>query len=613
MLQTALNRLTLAILLLLLLELAAIGLLLPLEHRYGDQLLRWHAARQQIDDSIVIVDIDERSLDQMSAQVGRYPWPRAVFAELVEGMARQQPAAIVFDILFTDPDLMHPEGDAWLGEVARQQGNVYFPMLRLANGDAQGLSLSQYGELLGIERGPKAQEDAHVAMLLPMPMLAETGRLGSINFIADSDGVGRRYPLYLDAYGWRIPSLPARVGLDLGFSIPAQSGLLLNWRGKPLSYPRISLFDLYEDLARVEPQRPADELSGKIVIIGTTAAGLHDLRSSPLTSLHPAVEFIATALDNLKHDNGLQPASVMFAAVAGLLLIGAQFLAFARRRNPLYIGLALLIVTPLFTVIQLGALQWRWLVPLFTPLAFGWLYYLSAALLAWRHERRQREQSIRIFSRFLDPRVVQDLVAQGETALTLKNQSRQITVLFSDIRGFTTLAEQHSAEETVAMLNDYFSRQSDAIFQHKGTIDKFIGDAIMAFWGAPADDPQQASNAIKAALAMCEALEEFRQSLGSAGSSFDIGIGLHTGPAVVGFIGSANRLDYTAIGDTVNLASRIEGQTKGVARVLGSADTRILCDDEFDFIDHGFYKVKGRAQEVRLYEPRNNSKTAGKP
>lgn len=602
-----LNRLTVAALLLLAIEFGGAGLLSTLEHRYGDLLLRQHAAQQQPDPDIVIVDIDERSLDHMAPLAGRYPWPRSVFAELIEGMARQQPAAVVFDILFTDADLMRPEGDGWFAEVAQQYDHVYFPLLRLAGGHAQGVPLAQYGELLGIERGPQARDDARVALLLPLPALAETGRLGAINYTEDADGIGRRYHLHLDADGWRIPSLPARVAKDLGYTVPQQPDLLLNWRGPALSYTRIPLFDLYDDLARSQPQRPIDELTGKIVIIGSTAAGLHDLRSTAMGSLYPAVEIIATALDNLKHGDALRAAPAIAAPLVALLLLGSLFLAFRRHVNPLRIGLGLLIATPLFAAVQYGALQLRWVVPLFTPLAFGWLYYVAAALHAWLREKRERERSVQIFSRFLDPRVVQNLVAQGESALSLKSQSRQLTVLFSDIRGFTTLSEQHTAEEIVDLLNDYFSRQVQVIFQHNGTMDKFIGDAIMAFWGAPVDDANQAVNAVSAALAMCDTLEEFRRHLGPSGEHFDVGIGIHTGPAVVGFIGSANRLDYTAIGDTVNLASRIEGQTKGVARVLVSADTRALCGEAFDFIDHGSYKVKGRTQEVRLYEPRRKT------
>jgi adenylate cyclase len=244
-----------------------------------------------------------------------------------------------------------------------------------------------------------------------------------------------------------------------------------------------------------------------------------------------------------------------------------------------------------------------WL-PLFTPLLFAWLYYVLAALYAYWQERAERKRSVEIFSRFLDSRVVDELIARGESALDLKSESREITVLFSDIRGFTTLSEKHTAEEIVDLLNNYFSRQVEVIFRHGGTMDKFIGDAVMAFWGAPVDDGEQARHAVEAALDMADALMAFKADLGKQDENFDVGIGIHTGLGVVGFIGSHNRLDYTVIGDTVNLASRIEGKTKGVARILVSDDTRAQCAEAFDFTDHGFYKVKGRTQEVRLFEPR---------
>jgi adenylate cyclase len=245
---------------------------------------------------------------------------------------------------------------------------------------------------------------------------------------------------------------------------------------------------------------------------------------------------------------------------------------------------------------------------LLTPLLFGWGFYFAAALGEYLREKKSREQTVRIFNRFLDPRVVSSLVAQGETPQSLSGQAREITVLFSDIRGFTTLSEKRSPEEIVSLLNRYFSLQVEIIFRHGGTLDKFIGDAIMAFWGAPQDDAQHAEHAVAAALEMEQSLLRFKTELGEEGMDFDVGIGIHTGPAVVGFLGSETRLDYTAIGDTVNLSSRIEGLTKGVARILVSADTVAHCitgegRNAFDFSPAGSYKVKGRSQEVELFTP----------
>jgi adenylate cyclase len=203
--------------------------------------------------------------------------------------------------------------------------------------------------------------------------------------------------------------------------------------------------------------------------------------------------------------------------------------------------------------------------------------------------------------------VVSGLVETGELSREQKPQAREITILFSDIRGFTTLSETRSPEAVVALLNRYFSRQVDVVFRHGGTLDKFIGDAIMAFWNAPGDVPDHADRAVATALEMCRQLDEFRAELLEAEpelGDFDVGIGLHTGPAVVGFLGSDTRMEYTAIGDTVNLGSRIEGTTKGVARVLVSESTRAACDPgRFRFEHRGQFHVKGREKPVDLYEP----------
>ena len=206
------------------------------------------------------------------------------------------------------------------------------------------------------------------------------------------------------------------------------------------------------------------------------------------------------------------------------------------------------------------------------------------------------------------PDVVRQIVDQGETIESLSGKTRQISILFSDIRGFTTLSETRPPQEIVALLNRYFSRQVGVVFRHGGTLDKFIGDCIMAFWGAPLEDPRHAEHAVAAALEMEQVLLAFQKELGEAGRDFDVGIGIHTGPAVVGFIGAEQKLDYTAIGDSVNLASRIEGLTKDArSRILVSRETMAACDNAFAFSSRGSYKVKGRTQEVELFEPKVES------
>jgi adenylate cyclase len=241
------------------------------------------------------------------------------------------------------------------------------------------------------------------------------------------------------------------------------------------------------------------------------------------------------------------------------------------------------------------------LLPVLTPLVAAWSFYAAGSLANYLSERNARRAALAQFSRFTNPHVARQLVERGG----IETGRRDVTLLFSDIRGFTTLSETRKPEEVIALLNRYFSLQVDVVFRHGGSLDKFIGDCIMAIWGAPLDDPGHARRAVACALDMADTLQAFKRELGAEHMDFDVGIGLHSGPAVVGLMGSQKRLEYTAIGDTVNLASRIEGLTKDAhRRILVSRDTMERCGGEFDFMAAGSYKVKGRAQEVELYEPR---------
>jgi adenylate cyclase len=359
--------------------------------------------------------------------------------------------------------------------------------------------------------------------------------------------------------------------------------------------------DLYEDFNREQPLRPKDECSGKIIIIGTAATGMFDLRLTPISSIYPGVEILATAIENLKNQRMMRAAPAGFSLTFALILLGLLYLAFRRGINALRVGWGLsacAILTLGASYIAAGRL---YLLPVLAPLLLGWSYYFVCASQEYLRERRSREQAVQMFSRFVNPHIVKELVAHG--GLSRAGESRQISVLFSDIRGFTTLSEKRTPQEVVALLNRYFTLQVEVVFRHGGSLDKFIGDCIMAFWGAPLDDPDHAKNAVAAALEMAEVLQRFKLELGEQDADFDVGIGIHSGPAVVGLIGSEQRREYTAIGDTVNLASRIEGLTKGVSRILVSSDTMRLCGAAFDFKSFGSYKVKGRDQEVESFAP----------
>jgi adenylate cyclase len=588
------------------LELLALGWLKGPEARFSDRFVAANAKKLRPDPDVVVVAADESSLQRMAELAGRWPWPRSVHGELVEGLLAQQPRAIVFDIMFFEPDIFRLDADEMFNRAIAGHPNIYFPTARQdPAGDPYGVRIDEVQGALGAFAGVGADKDATLNVSLPRALVPENWRLGAINFLADADGIGRRYFVYQQAYGWKIPSLPARVAQDLGMAVPDTESILLSWPGGRDGRPHVSYADLYEDFGKQKRTRDPQEFKDKIVVIGVTATGLHDIRPTAVKDAYDGVDILAGAIDNLKNGNYLRAAPAAWPLAAALVLLALLFAAFRTRVNTLAVGGALALATIAMLAAEYVAAGHLRSLPVLRPLMFAWAFYFLAALQEYLRERREREHAVREFSRFVNPHVVKELVAHG--GLSRQGESRQISVLFSDIRGFTTLSESRTPQQVVELLNGYFGRQVGVIFRNNGALDKFIGDAIMAIWGAPLDDAKHAEHAIECALQMSEALEAFKADFGAAAEGLDVGIGIHSGPAVVGLIGSEQRREYTAIGDTVNLASRIEGLTKGVARVLVSEDTMKLCPDAFDFEPRGLYKVKGRTQEVQLFEPKRKT------
>jgi adenylate cyclase len=571
-----------------------------------DWLSRQRAATQQPDPRLVVIDIDDASLQALAPEAGKWPWPRSVHAELLEHLLAQQAQAVVFDILFSEADRFRPDADAYFAEILAGTDRVYLAALvQQAADPARAPLLRNYPVQTGLQAEPGADPEQRGLLLLPQAVPATNWKTGSINFRAEADGVGRRYELYRCLGGWRMPSLPARVAVDQGVRLPGGDSFILDWQSaQRVAYPRVPFAEALAQ-ARGEPGRlPADYFAGKLVVIGTTAAGLYDLRRTPLDDLYPAVFILTTAIDNLLNGQQLQQAPAWSISLLGLaLLLGLQWLLLGERllaASLLTCGLSLGLLAGAYGLARAGLL-----VGVLPALLSLWLLLALALVLGYRRRRQQLASTINLFSRFLDPQVVAQLVANEDPQALLASRECQLTVLFSDIRNFTTLSEQRTAQQVMQMLENYFAGQVSVLFKHHATLDKFIGDAIMAFWGAPQDNPNQAVDAVNAALEMLDNLERYRVEFKHP--DFNIGIGLHTGNAVVGMVGASQRYDYTAIGDTVNLASRIEGLTKGRACLLVSAATREACGEQFEFIAHGDFQVKGRAEAVSLFEPRRKT------
>jgi len=272
-----------------------------------DFMVRYRLFTPQPDADIVIVDINEASLAAMAGEYGRYPWPRQIFGEFLENLEAQKPKAVVFDILFSDADIANPDSDAYFNETIASTDNTFFPFIRLSE-EQDRLSAVKPSMLPGVEEAVKGRGDDKATLAVILPHFAaavRSGRMGFNNIYPDKDGIVREYCLYRDDYGWRVPSLALQVGKTLGYAIPETDSVLLNWRGKPFTYRYVSFSDVFLDMTRKAKKRPPDEFTRKIVIIGSTAPSLFDLKATPMARMFPGVEILATAVDNIKHGDYL--------------------------------------------------------------------------------------------------------------------------------------------------------------------------------------------------------------------------------------------------------------------------------------------------------------------
>ncbi|GHG60290.1 adenylate/guanylate cyclase domain-containing protein [Alishewanella longhuensis] len=578
---------------------------------------RWHAASAgQPHPDILLIDIDDVSLTSLAPELGSWPWPRSVYAYLIEGLQPYQVQSWVIDVLLTEADKDRPDDDAFWIETASRQPNLFLSAVILPAGQGEAIPAAALPAGLALQKGAAEQR---ITALWPLGFHALPERVGMINAVPDEDGIFRRYPLRhslaaLEASAhkrqdnaageqWVFAAMPWRVaGADQGRTLPQQQELWLTFQGtEAVPYPSISFVKAFQ-LALAPQAEYAEVFRNKILIVGSSAVGLADLKNTAIAPQQPGMVLLATAIDNLLQQNALHRQSdswlllLLCWQLAGLLLLYKKQTGFGRfcissAGWTLLNGLLLLTSLPVF--MQIGWLFasgpiWLWLL----------LSFAGFNTLAALREYLQRQHTTRLFGRFLDPRVVASLVGQNQIGAAEKCQ---ITVLFTDIRGFTSLSEQLDATEVMALLNRYFAMQVNTLFEYNATLDKFIGDAIMAFWGAPLTQPNQADLALQAATAMVENLQQFKASLPAALRQFDIGIGIHTGEAVVGMLGTEQRLEYTAIGDTVNIASRLESVSKTYGRVLCSEQTRQALTAEYPLYSVGAVQLKGRQASIQIY------------
>jgi len=578
---------------------------------------------------VVVITVDQPDLDFFQKQGVSWPWPRQIYAPIIEFCQRGKAQAVIFDILYTETSVYGTDDDPRLAQAMAAAGQVVLPLFltREKTGKSPLTEEALAKAALAITGTPPPGLTKYQGVTLPIqPFLKAAATLGNVECGPDPDGIYRRLPLVGSCRGRFLPLLafaafahfkaPGEWRFEAGglargdYRVPLdrEGRLLLNFRGPSRSHRRLSAANVIQSEVRLQHGQPPfykpEDLAGKWVLVGLTAPGLLDMKPCPLAPIYPGVELHATLLDNLLRGDFLQTVPSWLVWLWALVLAGVVTFAvlFVPR---LWTTLAVLVVL-LGVEIGLSLLAFRmswWTDPVGPGASLGLSFALAAAY-SYATEGRQKQAIRRMFAQYMSEKVIAHLMAHPER-LKLGGERRRVTLFFSDLAGFTSLSERLTPEEVVSLLNDYLSRMTDIILAEEGTVDKFEGDAIMAFWGAPLPQEDQALRACRTALKQQAALRELNQRFGEmALPPLAMRIGLHTGEAVVGNLGSQNRFDYTVIGDTVNLASRLEGLNKFYGTfILVSETSAAECWDAVEFRELDRVAVKGREAPVAVYQP----------
>jgi adenylate cyclase len=628
---------------------------------------------------VVIVGIDERSLQEL----GQWPWPRLLMAQLLDALGRYGPAAIGLDIIWPEPeqrvgilDALYdeegsageipilrefqgrlvqaarnsPEMDALLREIrsAVHPDEVLAGAIRAAErvilGDFFFTTADevQYVTREAIPTRPILVEQSEYpvvrkgkgmqsAPFVPkpflvkgnIPVIARAGRaFGFFNMVPDTDGVVRSVPLVMEYHGRFLLPLSlqtlryavnpshwilhleeygvAGIQWEGGWIPTTELGFMhINYRGKDRTFPYLSAVDV------VRQRVPEVEVKGKIVLVGAVATGIYDLRVTPLASIFPGVEVHANIIDNvLRGDFIVRPEWASLMDLLYMVILGVVLgWIFARVRPVPGAVLMLGIFVGNLYVNTWALVKWGYWLNVIYPSLFIPVSYLGVSIYRYIHEEREKRKIKGAFQFYVTPSVVNQIL-RDPNALKLGGEKKRLTVLFSDIRGFTSLSETLPPEGLVHLLNEYLTEMTNVVFRHDGTLDKYIGDAIMAIYGAPLPQEDHPVRACLTALDMMDGLGRLRARWAAQGKPpIDIGIGINTGEMVVGNMGSDRRFDYTVIGDEVNLASRLEGLNKQYGtHIIISEFTHPQVEGHLHCRELDLVRVKGKARPVRIYE-----------
>ncbi|HTQ23462.1 MAG TPA: adenylate/guanylate cyclase domain-containing protein [Candidatus Binataceae bacterium] len=618
--------------------------------------------RPPLSGAVVIAAIDETSV----AELGHWPWPRSVEARLNDALRDYKAAVVGYDVLFSERDeddiqadqiatrlkglgvsdaaikeTLGTGNDLAFANAVRGEGSTFIGYAFESHFDLKSARQALAAPLpAGFKTAPitpaplaynlvRELPDAAPALLVaaraylpPIATLNSAARgIGYVDIDADSDGVlrselsvvrfGRRYcvPLYLAVTAAYLKNAPLRLvvgpeGVQQvalgGEEIPVDEigRMLINFRGPPGTFPAYSIADL------IAHRVPPEAIAGKIVLVGMTAHALGDRKITPTGGDFPGVEIHANAIDNVLRGDFIRRSRIEGTAEeegVALALVLAISLA-AAYLSPLWsASAALLVIVGFSAYAQYRLIEDGVLIDVALPMAAVLITYMLLATYRYVTEGSEKRYLRSAFEHYLNPNVVASVVDDPQ-GLRLSGERRHLAILFSDIVNFTSRAERSEPERVVALLNTYMSVMIDIIFKSDGVVDKLMGDGIMAFWGAPNEIENPAAAAIDCALRMLDGLRHLRQS-DERFADVDIGIGIATGEVVVGNFGGAQRFDYSAVGDTVNLASRLEGLTRHFqVHLLVTRQTLAEAAGKYCAREVGLVKVKGKAQLVPIVD-----------
>ena len=604
---------------------------------------------------VTIVDIDEASL----ARIGQWPWSRTLIADMVTDLTRLGAVAVAFDVIFAEPDRLNPDVAATtfrnLDEDTRAKlralpsnDQVFAEAMRHSRvvlGES-GLSEARadLDKSLPVTGLAMLGEDPQRFMvqfpgLLRNTPVLETAAAGRalLTIRPERDGIVRRVPMIMLAQGVTMPSLSFEMlrvitGTDTIFIKSDQAGIK-SIGVKGFQIPTDANGQLWVHFAHRDPtiyvsakdllagDIPPERIKGKLVLIGTSAVGLNDIKTTPVSAAMPGVEIHAQVLESALTQAVLsQPSYGIALEFFAALVLGLLVLIFA----PLFGPVTLVAVGALFATLLIGTswyfyAHYRLLIDFTYPLLSTTAIYLTLIFASFVREQAQRKQIRSAFAQYMSPALVEQL-AQSPEKLVLGGEERELTIMFSDVRGFTTISEtyKNDPQGLTALMNRFLTPLTNAILARKGYIDKYMGDAIMAFWNAPLDDKEHELNACEAAVGMLERIDELNEvreqeakETGHAFIPINVGIGLNTGICTVGNMGSDIKFNYSVLGDSVNLASRLEGQSKeyGFPIIVGSK-TALAAKDKFAILELDFIMVKGKKEPEVIYAIAGRQDTA---